>query len=83
MISYEFKYKDEVGNEYEMKNTVEINYDFGDSEILSLARALNLFLRQCGYFYNKDMVFLESITEEEFEKLADFLCEIREKENEK
>ena len=82
MISYEFKYKDQFGNEYEMKNTVEINYDFGDSEILSLAKALNLFLKQCGYPYNKDMVFLESITEEEFEELADFLSELREKETE-
>lgn len=81
MISYEFKYKDETGNEYEMKNTTKVHYDLGDSEILSLARALNLFMKQCGYFYNKDMVFLESVTEEEFEELADFLSELREKEN--
>lgn len=44
------------------------------------AREVNIFLRQCGYpSYNKDTVFLKSITDEELEELEDYLETIRNK----
>lgn len=84
MIRYRFEFDDENGNTYSLENKVRIYTDLGDSDRDELARALNIFMQQIGYrwFYNKDMIFLESVTESEYESLLEFLKDMREEEME-
>lgn len=84
MIRYRFEFDDENGNTYSLENKVRIYTDLGDSDSDSdrdeLARALNIFMQQIGYgwAYDKDMIFLESVTESEYEALLDVLEDMRE-----
>lgn len=84
MIRYRFEFDDENGNTYSLENKVRIYTDFGDSDRDELARALNIFMQQIGYgwFYNKDMIFLESVTESEYEALLEVLENMREERTE-
>lgn len=77
MIRYRFEFTNEYGDEYSLENKVTLLRDVGDSEELELARAINLFMKQIGYSYDKDMIFLESVTEDEFDYLADCLFDYR------
>lgn len=71
-------FRNEFGSEYEISETANTYHDLGMDTISAFARAINLFLRHIGYSgYDKDMVFLESITEDEYEMLQDYLFELR------
>lgn len=62
-----------------MEQECEVYGDLGDSEILRLAEFINHFLRAYGYSsYDKEYVFLESVTVEEYDQLQDYLYMIRE-----
>ena len=69
-----FAYTSEFGETTELSYSSETDYDMG---IMFIARAVNLFLKALTYDMGKDYVFLESITEEEYEELTDYLEEIR------
>lgn len=72
-------YRNEFGSEYEMSRTAETYSEYGTDTIFTFATMINLFLRQVGYVrYDKDMVFLESVTEDEYELLRDYLQDMRE-----
>lgn len=71
-------FRNEFGSEYEISETANTYPDLGMDTISAFARVINLFLRHIGYSrYDKDMVFLESITEDEYEMLQDYLFEFR------
>ena len=71
-------FRNEFGSEYEISQTANTYPDLGEDEISILARTINLFLRHIGYpVFDKDMVFLESITEDEYDMLQDYLFELR------
>ena len=62
-----------------MEKECEIYGDLGDSVISRLGSFINHFLRAYGYpAYDKEYVFLESVTADEYDQLLDFLCIIRE-----
>lgn len=71
-------YRNEFGGEYEISEIRHMQPDFGDSTIMAFAKTINLFLRHIGYpSYSKEYVFLESVTEDEYELLQDYLFAIR------
>lgn len=71
-------YRNEFGSEYEMSRTAETYSEYGADTISTFARMINLFLKQVGYVgYDKDMVFLESVTEDEYEMLLGYLQDMR------
>lgn len=77
-IAIKLYFRNEFGSEYEISKTANTYPDYGDDEISMLARTINLFLRHIGYeCFDKDMVLLESITEEEYDMLQDYLFELR------
>lgn len=77
-IAIRLYFRNEFGSEYEISQTANTYPDLGEDEISILARTINLFLRHIGYTgFDKDMVLLESITEEEYEMLQDYLFELR------
>lgn len=62
-----------------MEQTTKLHPDLGCDELETLARFVNEFLSAYGYpRYDKQYVFLESVTEEEYEQLLDYLSIIRE-----
>ena len=73
-IKLELKYKDLQDNNYGMSSEVTIYPDIGTAEQNEIAIIINTFMRQIGYLqYDKTMVFLESVTEEEYEYLLTML----------
>ena len=69
----------QVKHSLTMEQECEVYDNLGDSEILRLAEFINHFLRAYGYpAYDKEYVFLESVTEEEYNALQDYLCDFRE-----
>lgn len=72
-------YKDEYGYETEMSKTFEAMPDIGVTTIDEIAIAINNFMKAAGYpSYDKYMVFLESVDEDEYEYLLDVLRDRRE-----
>ena len=65
-----FNLIDEFGNEYHAESK-ESPYDEDDLEFIG--RQLNTFLSQCGYYRKHSYIFMESINEDEYEAIADFL----------
>ena len=62
-----------------MEQTAQLYPDLGYDVLETLASFINKFLNAYGYpRYNKQYVFLESVTEEEYDQLQDYLCMIRE-----
>jgi hypothetical protein len=62
-----------------MEQTAQLYPDLGCDVLETLASFINKFLYAYGYpRYNKQYVFLESVTEGEYDQLLDYLCMIRE-----
>ena len=69
----------QVKHSLTMEQECEVYDNLGDSEILRLAEFISHFLRTYGYpRYDREYVFLESVTEDEYNYLLDCLCEFRE-----
>ena len=73
-----FHLVDEFNNRYSQESSVEVFTDLGETDLDVIGKQLNIFLKQCGYVRYNDNVFMEDITDEEYEALADYLKELRE-----
>ena len=83
MIRIEMRYTDEYGNTTSLDKETTIYPDLGNSEIDEMERFINYFLRGVGYpSFNKDKIILESVTEDEYEEIVDYLWDMRHKESE-
>lgn len=79
-----FQLENEFGELFTQSSTVEVFRDLGDTDISVIGEQLNCFLKQCGYVRRNDNIFMEDVTDEEYDALADYLEELREdKKNEK
>ncbi len=71
-------YRNEFGSEFEMSQTAETYSSIGEDTIREFSKIINLFLKHIGYVsYDKDLVFLESVTDEEYEDLLWYLDDLR------
>lgn len=78
MIRIEMRYTDEFGNTTALDKETNIYPDQGNDEIDEMERFVNNFLRAVSYSsFNKDKVILESVTEDEYEAVQDFLWDLR------
>lgn len=83
MIRIEMRYTDEYGNTTSLDKETTVYPDLGNSEIDEMERFINYFLRGVGYpSFNKDKIILESVTEDEYEEIVDYLWDMRHKESE-
>ncbi len=73
-----FHLVNEFNNSFSLKSSVEVFYDIGETELDVIGKQFNIFLKQCGYARHNDNIFMEDITDEEYEALADFLGKLRE-----
>ena len=76
-IEIGFHLIDENANEFSQKSSMEVFTDLGDSALDTIGRQFNNFLRQCGYIRPNENIFMEDITDQEYEALADFLQDYR------
>ena len=70
-ITIGFNLIDEFGNKYcaESKESPLLE----ENDLDFIGRQLNIFLSQCGYYRKRSYIFMESINEDEYEAIADFL----------
>lgn len=72
-----FELTDEFGNDYVNESRVDVCRVCRERELDVIGEQLNVFLKQCGYVRDNDYIFMEDITEEEYEALAVYLDELR------
>lgn len=68
---------DRFGNTYDSTTTTAFYSGLGESELDVIGRQLNTFLKQVTYPISGDIIMMESLTDEEYEAVADFLCDYR------
>lgn len=73
-----FHLVNEVGDKFSSESTLEVFHDLGDTDLSVIGDQFNVFLKQCGYVRRNDHIFMEDITDEEYEAIADFLDDLRE-----
>ncbi len=73
-----FSLEDACGNKFSQESTLEVYTDLGDTDLTVIGTQLNSFLKQCGYVRLYDNIFMESITDEEYDALTDYLKQLRE-----
>lgn len=78
-IEIGFRFKNEFGERFEATSEFTIYDDVSYSEIDEVGIKFNDFLRQVGYVRQNDLIFMEDITEDEYDALSCFLDEYREK----
>lgn len=76
-IRIRFELVDENGNRYCSDSAVEVFRDLGETDLDVIGEQFNVFLKQCGYYRKNDHIFMEDITEEEYDALSDYLNELR------
>lgn len=76
-IKIGFTYVDEFGNTWSSESQESLSDEFGSLDIIG--RQFDTFLRQVGYIRNGDTVFMESVTDEEYEVLHTALENYRNK----
>ena len=76
-ITISFNFENEFGDKFSATTTSEIFSELGDTDVGFIGEQLNIFLKQCGYVRKNNFIFMEDITEEEYDALADYLTELR------
>lgn len=78
---FTLKYVNEFGDTFLQESSLTDDIGVGGyGTYISFGEKLNVFLKQCGYVRDHDLVFMESITEDEYDQLAECLSEIRNEE---
>lgn len=65
------------GGYYEARSDFDIFYEDGENQLVEMGKAFNNFLRQCSFVRKNDYLFMESVTEEEYDWLLDALDSYR------
>ena len=73
-----FRLQNECGDMFSQDSTLEVFDDLGDTDFDVIGDQLNCFLKQCGYYRPNDNIFMESLTDEEYDAVAEFLEKFRE-----
>lgn len=76
-ITVRFELTNEFGDHYAQESKFEVFRDLGENDIDRIGEMLNVFLKQAGYIRKNDLIFMEDVTADEFEALADFLEDFR------
>lgn len=77
-IEIGFHLIDENANEFSQKSSMEVFTDLGDTVLDAIGRQLNNFLKQCGYIRPNEHIFMEDLTDDEYDAITDFLADYRE-----
>lgn len=72
-ITIGFDYTGECGDSYSATSTLASFPDIGESNIDVIGRQLNCFLRQVGYYRPNDNILMESLSDDEYDAVVEFL----------
>ena len=72
-----FTLDDEFENHFSQTSKLEVFRDLGETEVDTIGTQLNVFLKQCGYIRKNDNIFMEDLTDSEYDAIADFLDDLR------
>ena len=75
-ITIGFTLTDELGNTYSATSTEHLMEGF-ETALDVMCREFDTFLRQCGYYRSGTTVLTDSLTDEEFDMLHEYLTEYR------
>lgn len=75
-----FNFENEFGDKFSATTTAQVFNDLGETDIDFIGDQLNIFLKQCGYARKNDHIFMEDLTEEEYDALLDYLYGLRDAE---
>lgn len=82
MLKIGFSYEDtDINCTFSSESCVEIMEDF-ETDYSFIGKQLNAFLKQCGYFRDGEYMLMNSLTEDEYEQLSDYLTELRDNKKE-
>lgn len=70
-VNIGFEFTNTFGSYFNQSSDIQL-FERTD-EICEIGEKLNIFLRQIGYPRRNDYIFMEDLTEEELEAVADFL----------
>lgn len=73
-VTIGFELVDKNGYRYSARSSFKY---FEEPVINELGEMFNTFLKQAGYIRNNDYIFMEDVTEEERDAIADFLSDFR------
>lgn len=81
-ITIGFHFINEFGDEFNNESKITVYPDLGITELDEISEHLNQFLRQIGYIRPNENIFMEDLTDEEYDAVADFLSRYREERTE-
>ena len=76
-IKIAFELTDELGNVFSSSSEMEVFSSLGENVLDVIGEQLNVFLRQCGYYRPNSLLYMEDITEEEYDAIANYLATLR------
>ncbi len=82
-ITIGFHFEDEFGDSYDSTSKVEVRTDIGDTELSVIGEQLNAFLSQAGYIRKNGNIFMEDLSDDEYDAVAGFLALYRETKEQK
>lgn len=82
-ITIGFHFENEFGDSYDSTSKVEVYTDLGHTELSVIGVQLNAFLSQVGYIRKNTNIFMEDLSDEEYDAVANFLAVYRVKEQER
>lgn len=77
-ITIGFHFESEFGDSYDSTSKVEVFTDLGDTELSVIGEQLNAFLSQVGYIRKNGNIFMEDLSDDEYDAVAGFLAFYRE-----
>ena len=78
-ITIGFSFENEFGDCYDSSSTLDVLTDMGDTELSVIGEQLNAFLIQIGYLRENGNIFMEDLSDEEYDAVSDFLAGYRNK----
>lgn len=77
ILTIGFNFENEFGDRFSATTTSQVFNDF-EKDVDFIGDQLNVFLKQCGYSRKNNHIFMEDITEDEYDAISDFLQDLRE-----
>ena len=77
-ITIGFTLIDEMGDEYSASSTCQVFEELDETALDVIGTQLNSFLKQAGYVRKNDNILMESLSDEEYDAVTEFLIKYRE-----
>lgn len=72
-ISIRFSADIRDGGYYEARSDFDVFYDLGENQLIEIGKAFNTFLKQCTFGRKNDYLFMEDVSEDEYDFLQNAL----------